>query len=157
MNSLGGSSASSGIRRTEPSSDLSRESFEHVLGKVREQGGITIAAHVTNDKGLFEVLSGQSRIRAWQNEDLLAIQIPGPVKDLPSSVRPIVENKNPDYCRTHAVGEEQAVAVVNAKDVAKPQDLENPSATCWIKMSEVTIEGLRQAFLDPGLENTAQQ
>ena len=24
------------------------------------------------------------------------------------------------------------------------------SATCWIKMSEVTTEGLRQAFLDPG-------
>ena len=80
---------------------------------------------------------------------MLAVQIPGPVSDLPNSVRPIVENKNPDYCRTHAVGEEQAVAAVNAKDVAKPQDLDDPSATCWIKMSEATIEGLRQAFLDP--------
>ena len=138
-----------GIRRTEPSSDLSRESFEQVLGKVREQGGITIAAHVTHDKGLFDVLSGQSRIRAWQDDGLLAIQIPGPVRDLPISVRPIVENKNPDYYRTQAVGEGQAVAVVNAKDVAGPQDLQHSSATCWIKMSEVTIEGLRQAFLDP--------
>ena len=80
---------------------------------------------------------------------MLAVQIPGPVSDLPNSVRPIVENKNPDHCRTHAVGEEQAVAAVNAKDVAKPQDLDDPSATCWIKMSEATIEGLRQAFLDP--------
>ena len=138
-----------GIRRTEPSSDLSRESFEQVLGKVREQGGITIAAHVTHDKGLFDVLSGQSRIRAWQDDGLLAIQIPGPVRDLPISVRPIVENKHPDYYRTQAVGEGQAVAVVNAKDVAGPQDLQHSSATCWIKMSEVTIEGLRQAFLDP--------
>ncbi len=138
-----------GIRRTEPSSDLSSDSFEEVLQKVRGQGGITVAAHVSGDKGLFEVLDGLARIRAWQNEDLLAIQIPGPVSDLPNSVRPIVENKNPDYYRAHAVGEEQAVAVVNAKDVAKPQDLDDPSATCWIKMSEVTIEGLRQAFLDP--------
>ena len=138
-----------GIRKTEPSSDLSSASFEEVLRKVREQGGITIAAHVITDNGLFTVLDGQSRIRAWRNADLLAIQIPGPVIDLPNSVRPIVENKNPDYRRTHAAGERQAVAVVNAKDVTKPQDLQDQSATCWIKMSEVTIEGLRQAFLDP--------
>ena len=138
-----------GIRSTEPSSDPSSEPFEEVLQKVREQGGITIAAHVTGDKGLFEVLEGHARIRAWRYEDLLAVQIPGPVSDLPNNIRPIVENKNPDYCRTHAAGEEQAVAVVNAKDVAKPEDLNDPSATCWIKMSEVTIEGLRQAFLDP--------
>ena len=138
-----------GIRSPEPSADLSSESFEEVLQRVREQGGITVAAHVTGDKGLFEVLDGQARIRAWRNEDLLAVQIPGPVSDLPNGVRPVVENKNPDYSRSHAVGKEQAVAVVNAKDVAKPQDLDDPSATCWIKMSEVTIEGLRQAFLDP--------
>ena len=138
-----------GIRSPEPSSDLSSEPFEHVLQKVKEQGGITVAAHVTGDKGLFEVLDGQARIRAWRNKDLLAVQIPGPVSVLPNSVRPIVENKNPEYYRTHAVGEERAVAVVNAKDVAKPQDLDDPSATCWIKVSEITIEGLRQAFLDP--------
>ena len=138
-----------GIRSPEPSSDLSSESFEQVLQRVREQGGITVAAHVTGDKGLFEVLEGQPRIRAWRSEDLLAVQIPGPIGDLPNNVRPIVENKNPDYCRTHAVGEEQAVAAVNAKDVVKPEDLDDPSATCWIKMSEATIEGLRQAFLDP--------
>ena len=138
-----------GIRRPEPSSDLSSETFEAVLGRVRQQGGIAIAAHVTQSKGLFKVLEGQPRIQAWRNEDLLAIQIPGPLSDLPESVRPIVENKNPDYRRTHTAGERQAVAVVNAKDVAKPDDLDHSSATCWIKMSEVTIEGLRQAFLDP--------
>lgn len=138
-----------GIRSPKPSTDLSAESFEQVLQKVKEQEGITVAAHITGDKGLFEALDGQARIRAWRNEDLLAVQIPGSVSDLPSNVRPIVENKNPDYSRAHAVGEERAVAAVNAKDVAKPQDLDDPSATCWIKMSEVTIEGLRQAFLDP--------
>ena len=138
-----------GIRSPEPSSDLSSESFEQVLQKVREQGGITVAAHITGDRGLLEVLDGLPRIRAWRNEDLLAVQIPGPVSDLPNSVRPILENKNPDYSRTHAVGEERAVAVVNAKDAARPEDLDDPAATCWIKMSEITIEGLRQAFLDP--------
>ena len=138
-----------GIRSTEPSSDLSTESFEDVLGKIREQGGIAIAAHATSNKGFFKLLDGQARIRAWQNEHLLAIQIPGPIGDLAQDVRQIAENKNPEYLLEHPSGERQAVAMVNAGDVTKPEDLENLSATCWIKMSEITIEGLRQAFLDP--------
>ena len=138
-----------GIRRTEPSPDLSSQSFEEILTGVREQGGITIAAHITNANGLFEVLDGQSRIRAWQNPDLLAVQIPGPIDDLADGVRRIVENKDPNYHRIHSAGERQAVAVVNAKDVTQPQDLRDLSASCWIKMSQVNIDGLRQAFLDP--------
>ena len=138
-----------GIRETEPSSALSSKSFGDILLGVQGQGGVTIAAHVTNAKGLFKVWDGLPRIQAWQNEHLLAIQIPGPVRDLPLNDRQIVENKNPDYCRAHTAGEKQAVAVVNAKDVKRPEDLADPSATCLIKMSEVTIEGLHQAFLDP--------
>ena len=138
-----------GIRKTGPSTDLSTDGFEDILLKVREQGGITIAAHVTGGKGLLELLDGQARIRAWRNSDLLAIQIPGAVEDLRDDIRPIVQNKNPQYHRTHAAGDQLGLAVVNSKDVAEPQGLEDPSATCWIKMSEITIEGLRQAFLDP--------
>ncbi len=139
-----------GVTSTKPSSDLSTMSFVDILRCVREQGGVTIAAHVTADKGLFKVVSGQARINAWQGEDLLAIQIPGPVEDLPQDVREIVENRNADYRRAHAAEDRLAVAVVNAGDIVKPEDLEDRSATCWIKMSEVSIEGLRQAFLDPG-------
>lgn len=139
-----------GVTSTKPSSDLSTMSFVEILRCVREQGGVTIAAHVTTDKGLFKVLSGQARINAWQAEDLLAIQIPGPVEDLPQDVRQIVENKNAEYRRTHAADERLAVAVVNAKDIVQPENLDDRSATCLIKMSEVSIEGLRQAFLDPG-------
>ncbi len=138
------------ITKTGPSSDLSGKSFADILSRVREQGGVAIAAHVTNDNGLLDVLSGQAGIRAWQVEELLAIQIPGPVEDLPQSVRQIVENRNADYHRARAAGERLAVAVVNAKDIVKPEDLDDRSATCWIKMSEVSIEGFRQAFLDPG-------
>lgn len=138
-----------GILETSPSSELSTKPFKEVLAMVREQGGITIAAHVTNDKGLFKVLSGQPRINAWCSNDLLAIQIPGRVEDLPRDIGQVVKNKDPSYQRTHPVAERLAVAVVNAKDVAAATDLENPSATCQIKMSEVSIEGLRQAFLDP--------
>ena len=139
-----------GIRNPNASSDLSSMTFVDLLAKVREQGGVTVAAHVTNDKGLFQTLTGQARIRAWRCDDLLAIQIPGPVEDLPQDVRPIVANQNPDYRRDHPAEERLALAVVNAKDIVNPADLDDRAASCWIKMSEVSIEGLRQAFLDPG-------
>jgi len=139
-----------GITNTTPSSDLANQTFIEILRHVREQGGVAVAAHVTTDSGLLEVLSGKPAIQSWLSEDLLAIQIPGPVEDLPQGTRQIVENKNADYRRMHAAEERLAIAVVNAKDIVKPGDLDDRSATCWIKMSEVSIEGLRQAFLDPG-------
>ena len=139
-----------GIRETKPSSQLSSHSFDEILSKVGEQDGIPIAAHATNANGLFEVLEGQARIQAWRSDDLLAVQIPGDIADLPQDVRPIVENRNTDYRRVHPAGENLAVAVVNAGDITEPADLDSASATCWIKMSEVSVEGLRQAFLDPG-------
>ena len=79
----------------------------------------------------------------------MAIQIPGPVENLPRPYRHVVENRDSEYLRSNPAGERQAVAVVNAKDVIRPDDLNHPGATCLIKMSEVSIEGLRQAFLDP--------
>ena len=139
-----------GITDTEPSTKLADKPFVDILAKVREQGGVAIAAHVTNDSGLLRVLTGQPRVQAWRSGDLLAIQIPGSVVGLPHAEKQIVENKNPDYRRDPAAEDGLAIAVVNAKDIAKPEDLGDRSATCWIKMSEVTIEGLRQAFLDPG-------
>lgn len=139
-----------GILDPGPSSDLSDKSFAEAFATVRQQGGIGFAAHVTSDKGLFRVFQGQARIKAWQCEDLLAIQIPGCVDELHPSVRSIVTNQDPSYRRPHPAGSGLAVAVVNATDVVVPEDLEKRSATCWIKMSRIGIEGLRQAFLDPG-------
>ena len=139
-----------GIRDTSPSTGLASKTFSDILHAVRSQGGIAIAAHVTNQSGLFKVFSGQARIRAWQDENLLAVQIPSLVEDLPQEIRPILKNRNADYRRTLAPDDGLAIAVVNAKDIVKPDDLDLPSATCWIKMQEVSIDGLRQAFLDPG-------
>ena len=139
-----------GIHDTHPSSDLANKTFAGVLEVVHNQGGISIAAHVTGNGGLFRVLRGQARIRAWQDENLLAVQIPGAVDDLPQDIRQIVKNENADYRHTHAPEKGLAVATVNAKDIVGPDQLDERSATCWIKMHEVSIDGLRQAFLDPG-------
>lgn len=138
-----------GIDNTEPSSDLSSETFDSILSMVRQQGGVAVAAHITHDNGLLTALSGQARVKGWRSENLLAVQIPGPVADLPTEFRRIVLNKDPEYRRLHPASDVTAVATVNAKDVVAPSDLEEPSASCWIKMSEVSVEGLKQAFLDP--------
>ena len=140
-----------GIDRIAPSSDLSNKNLDEVLATVRAQGGLPIASHVTGDNGLFKVLAGQARINAWCSEHLVAIQIPGSVEALTQNVRQIVTNKNPDYRRDHAAGERLAIAVVNARDVYQPEHLDHPSATCSIKMSEVSVEGLRQGVYGPGV------
>ena len=139
-----------GIQDTVPSSTLSSMTFSGILQTVQQsQGGIAIAAHVTQHNGLLTCLQGQARIQAWQDENLFAVQIPGKVDDLPQDKRDIVRNINADYRRVQGRAPALAVAVVNAKDVAEANDLAEPGATCWIKMSEVSIDGLRQAFFDP--------
>lgn len=139
-----------GIHDTASSSQLSSGTFKDILQSVRDHQGIAIAAHATSQcGGLLEVLSGQARINAWQDENLLAIQIPGPVEDLPEHLRPIVQNRNADYKRATAPSEQLAIAVLNAGDVKQPEDLSKPGTTTRIKMASPSIEGLRQAFLDP--------
>ena len=138
-----------GIRETKPSSTLSSASLQEVLAKVKDQGGISIAAHATSDKGILEVLEGQARINAWRDPNLLAIQIPGSVDDLPDGLRCIVRGENPGYRRSRQAAEGVDLAAINAKDVLNPEDLEDPGATVQIKMSKPSIEGFRQAFLDP--------
>jgi len=138
-----------GIREIDPSSKISNKSFTEILKIVIEQGGISIAAHVTHANGLFKMLDGQSAIKAWRDENLLAVQIPGRIEDLPNKEKQIIRNKNSDYRREPARAPDLAIAVINAKDIVQPEDLADPSATCWIKMGEISIQGLRQAFLDP--------
>lgn len=135
-----------GIHRVGSSSDLSNESFVGVLARIRDQGGISVAAHATYDKGLLNTLTGQARINAWKSQDLLAIQIPSSIQALPMNFRQMITSQDPQYLRSNPASDSQAVAVVNAKDVVNPEDLDDPSATCLIKMSEVSIEGLRQRF-----------
>ena len=139
-----------GIRETMPSTAPATRTFAEILEAVDSQGGVAIAAHVTNTGGLFKALTGQPRIRAWRHRNLLAIQIPGITEDLPPNILQIVKNRNPEYRRVHAPEDGIAIAVLNADDIVGPGQLDLPSATCWIKMQDVSIDGLRQAFLDPG-------
>lgn len=104
-----------------------------------------IAAHIAGAGGLFRALqAGQARSAIWKHDRLHACSLPGSISAAPEDVRPILENRNPDYRREHPI------AVLNCQDVCDPADLGKPGTTCFVKMTEPTIEGLRQAFLDPG-------
>lgn len=107
-------------------------------------GAVCIAAHVASERGLLTSLHGQARAKARKSERLHACSLPGPISDALDDVRPMIENKNPDYRR------DLPIAVLNAQDVSGPDDLRKAGASCWLKMSHVSAEGLRQAFLDPG-------
>lgn len=108
--------------------------------KILELGGFWYAAHATQSKGILFQKSNQT----WQRSDLVrAAQIPGPVEDLPQEYKNIALNKDPAWKR------ERPIAIINAKDVAKPDDLADPSATCWIKMTKPGFDAFKVAFLDP--------
>ncbi|WP_420444823.1 TrlF family AAA-like ATPase [Candidatus Poriferisodalis sp.] len=139
-----------GIRKPEPSPEPCSRDFSAILSTVPSQGGIAIAAHAIGSKGLFQALQKNARALAWRNEHLLAIQIPSSIEDLHEGTRSIVRNQVPEYARAYMAGKRQALAVVNATDVAQVDDLGDASTTTLIKFSgRPSVEGLRQAFLDP--------
>jgi DNA repair ATPase RecN len=132
-----------GIHTESDASPVGKYTAEEFLRESQRWEALCIAAHVAGGGGLLRALSGAARLAAWKSEDLHACSLPGPGRDAPADLRQILENKNPSYKRR------QPVAVLNAQDVGAPEELGGAGASCWVKMSEVSVEGLRQAFLDP--------
>ena len=112
---------------------------QQLLQCVEDLGGFCFAAHATSDSGL---LNGKFN-NLWKDSRLRAAQIPGNINDLPPEYKPIALNKNPDYMRDHPT------ALINAKDVAKPDDLCDPRASTFIKMTRPCFSSFLMAFKDP--------
>ncbi len=121
----------------------SRLSAFELIDKVNQQSGFIYAAHCTNDNGLLK----RRMNHVWQHKGLVAAQIPGSVDDLKSVesdfYRKSILNKLTDYQR------KQPITVINAADVAKPEDLRKAGASCFIKMTNPNFTSFKQAFLDP--------
>lgn len=130
---------------TDPSNGVlpSNLSGKDLLEKVDELGGFVYAAHCTEDSGILR----QKSVHVWQNPLLKAAQIPSTLDDLKNDAgngcRKILLNKDPYYTRELPVG------IINAKDVALPSDLANPTASCLIKMTKPCFESFKLAFQDP--------
>lgn len=107
---------------------------------IKGLGGFWYAAHATQANGILF----QKSVHTWQRSDLIkAAQIPGSIEDLPQEYKSIILNADPNWKR------ERPIALINARDVAKPSDLDDASATCWIKMTKPTFDAFKVAFLDP--------
>ena len=109
-----------------------------LLDRVEQLGGFCYGAHVTNASGLLK----HKLNHLWKNDRLRAAQIPGTVDDLPPEYRDIALNQNPAYQREHAM------ALINAKDVATPEDLRDLRATSCIKMTRPCFASFLMAFKD---------
>ncbi|MCG7872687.1 MAG: AAA family ATPase [Candidatus Thiodiazotropha lotti] len=129
------------LKLTDPEEGVrpSKLGGENFLQQVDELGGFCYAAHATNDNGVLK----QKANHLWKDAHLKAAQIPGSLEDLPSEFKQRIKNQDPAYKR------EAAIALINAMDVAKPEDLANPSASCFIKMTRPTFSSFLTAFKDP--------
>ena len=133
-----------GVHDTNMTSPTGNVDSLELLAHAKDWGAACIAAHVISDQGgLLKKLSGQTRVNVWKSELLLACAIAGSIEDAPEGLRSILENKGGEYHRS------RPVAIINASDVSSPEDLMKAGASCFIKMSNISVEALRQAFLDP--------
>jgi DNA repair ATPase RecN len=132
-----------GIHDTKASSPTGNLDSLELLASAKKWGASCIAAHVGAEGGLLKKLSGQTRVNVWTSPDLLACALAGPIDQAQENIRSILENKDAAHRR------DSPVAIINASDINGPEDLKNAGASCLIKMSNVSVEALRQAFLDP--------
>ncbi len=125
------------------STNPSTLSAEEIFKRIEDLDGFFYAAHCTNDSGLLK----QKMDHIWKNKLLKVAQIPGAIDDLKSTnddfYHKVIRNKEPNYRR------ETSIAIINAKDVDKPETLKHPSASCLIKMTNPSFEAFKLAFQDP--------
>lgn len=129
------------VDHTAPS-PIARKTCEQILQLVADTGGICIAAHVCSASGLLTTLKGHARAQAWKSKHLLAAAIAGPRGDAPQTCLDILRNNDATAKR------DRPICIVNANDVTSPEGFADKSCTTLVKMSSVSIEGLRQGFLD---------
>lgn len=133
-----------GVHSEDEAAQRGKYDCDEFLLEAKKWGALCIAAHATSDKGLLRAMKGgRCAIAVWTNPLLLACSIPGKLDETPPEFTPILKNTNPQYRRS------RPLAILNSQDVSAGTDVTNPGATTEIKMSEISIEGLRQAFIDP--------
>ncbi|EHQ75063.1 hypothetical protein SEVCU065_0935 [Staphylococcus epidermidis VCU065] len=79
----------------------------------------------------------------WQSDKLIAAQIPSKKNEVDPKYTSILKNKDPNYQK------QTPFALINAKDISKPEDLALDTSSCLIKMSKLNFESFKLAFRDP--------
>lgn len=115
--------------------------------KINDLRGLPIAAHASSKNGLLNELEGEARAIAYNDKNLLAIEIPETRDKLPDGEKRIITGKANDTYGT------KQVACLNHSDgrgLNNANDGRNVigSKSTLIKLSDFSIEALRQAFID---------
>jgi len=119
---------------------LTKKSCSEVVNFIQDKGGICIGAHALSDNGILKEYGKQPRVEAFTNPKLLVIEIPGFRSELTGFAKKAIEGRDPNYKR------ERLIATINSSDSDSLDKIGSQST--YIKMSSITIEGLREAFLD---------
>lgn len=117
-----------------------------------KQRGIVVMPHILKGDGLFD----NDKVSEWLqqaeylNPELLAVEVPKPVRDMSASWRRLFGAG--DDCDT-AWKRVRPIACIMSSDtkaLTKEENAENYIGMryTWVKMSEPSVEALRQAFLD---------
>lgn len=135
----------------------SDKNLKDILKIVQVQhGGIVIMPHAMSNDGIFDnaAISEWLQQDQFTNPDLLAVEVPKPVRLMNESWQKLFgsgQDCQPDWKRI------RPIATVMSSDNKKLVDHNaegRPTANSigyrysWIKMSEPSVESLRQAFLD---------
>lgn len=124
----------------EVETDPSTKSCIEIAKTIKDAGGFWYAAHITGDNGILKL--GQMQ-QVWKDKLLVAAQIPASKEEIDPKYVNIIRNTDPQYKR------ERKVALINAKDIEKPEDLEAASASTLIKMTAPSFDNFVMAFNDP--------
>lgn len=124
---------------------LCDKQVDDAINFVQDNGGIAIAAHVLSENGMLkkESMRGEVRVNAWKNQRLFAAEIP--------KARSFYDNEDTFAARAirndmDIYKRKRLIACIYSSDARKLDDIGRCST--WIKLSSLTIEGLKQAFLD---------
>lgn len=120
----------------------SEKYFQELIAFVQEEcDGICVAAHIESDKGLLQAVREGARVEMWKTLPLLAAELQRRPEEVTSGNGRIIRGEEPKYAR------ERDLAYVLTSDSRSLETIGEVST--WIKMDEIGVEGLRQAFLDP--------
>jgi PHP family Zn ribbon phosphoesterase len=111
---------------------------------VDDWNAVSVTAHITTPKkGLLGHLKGRPRKEAWTHPKHIAASLSVSRERITDQHRRIIDGTQSGYQRDHPV------AIVYAKDVMSPESVARKTSWSWARMSSASLEGLRQAFLDP--------
>lgn len=117
-------------------------SFTDILEKMTVQGALVIPAHVNvPNSGLLTGRAGQPLVTKIKHPDLHALGITPSQAD--GTDQAAILNGTKPYDRAHPL------AAIHADDVTKPSALQNEGASCWFKVSRLSVDSLKLAVRTP--------